>query len=126
VHDVEQRLRRDLREFTERVSAESIGPLREPVAGRRRRAVRWLAPVTAMAAVVGVVAAAALASQPSGQPAVRLPADAGPEPAGTMPRYYVTLAATYPQNAPFAFVRDSATGAVLARVPASRTPTRPR
>jgi hypothetical protein len=114
VTDLEQRLRRDLKDFTERVGPDSIRPLRVPSV-RRSRAVRWLAPVAAVAAVIGVIVGVSVASQPVGrqlqgeQPAV-------PEPTGTMPPFYVTLAATYPQNAPFAYVRDSATGAVLTRV----------
>jgi hypothetical protein len=117
VHDIEQRLRRDLREFTERLSAESIRPLREPVASRRRRAVRWLAPVTAMAAVVGVVAAVSLASQPSGPPPAGLPvAPPTPVPSGQAPAYYVTLDETDSTHGitNYAVVHDSATGAVLA------------
>ena len=113
--DLEQRLRRDLKDLSERVGPDSIRPLRVPPVRRRSRAVRWLAPAAAVAAVIGVITGVSVASRPAGQPLQEeLPAI--PEPTGTMPPYYVTLAATYPQNAPFVFVRDSATGAVLTTV----------
>ena len=121
--DIEQRLRRDLREVTERVAPGSIRPLREPRARRRARAVRWLAPAAAIAAVLGVVAGVSLAGRGSSE----LPAAAdSPEPAGTMPRYYVNVYQDYPRLSPpfhavtLAVVRDSATGAALTTV---RVPT---
>jgi hypothetical protein len=111
--DLEDRLRRDLHMVSERAGAGSIRPLRVPPARRRPAAVRWLAPVAAVAAVIGVVAGVSLAGRSQGhQPAPQQ----SPEPVGPMPPYLVTLAATYPQNAPWAFVRDSATGAVLTSV----------
>ncbi len=112
--DLEQRLRRNLKEVTERVDPGSVRPLRDPAPRRRTPAVRWVAPIAAMAAVIGVVTGVSLASRPAGQRHSEPPAT--PEPTGTMPPFYVTLAATYPQNAPFVFVRDSATGAVLTKV----------
>jgi hypothetical protein len=85
-------------------------------------AVRWLAPAAAIAAVLGVVAGVSLAGRGSG----KLPAAAAsPEPAGTMPRYYVNVYQNYtgPQAqhaVTLAVVHDSATGAALATV---RVPT---
>jgi hypothetical protein len=121
--DIERWLRRDLRELTERVAPGSIRPLRAPAPRRRNRAVRWLAPVAAIAAVIGVVAGVSLAGRGSS----KLPAAAtSPEPAGTMPRYYVNVYLDYPRLSPpvqavtFAVVHDSATGAALATV---RVPT---
>jgi hypothetical protein len=114
--DLEQRLRRDLQGISQRADAGSIRPLRDPPARRRPAAVRWLAPVTAVAAVLGVVAGVSLASRSQGHRPAPLQSPIPPEPAGPMPPFYVTLAATYPQNAPWAYVRDSATGAVLTAV----------
>lgn len=116
--DIEQRLRRDLKEVTERVAPGSIRPLREPHVRRRARVVGWLAPVAAVVAVIGVVAGVSLAGRGSSE----LPAPAiSPEPAGTMPRYYVNVYQTYVGPSPLhavtlAVVHDSATGAVLATV----------
>ena len=83
---------------------------------------RWLAPAAAVAAVLGVVAGVSLAGRSQGhQPAsVRLPAV--PEPAGTMPPYYVTAYQSFVGAAPshvvtMATVHDSATGAALTTVP---------
>jgi hypothetical protein len=118
VTDIEQRLRRDLKEVTERVAPGSVRPLRAPAPRRSALAVRWLAPVAAMAAVLGVVAGVSLAGRGSNE----LPAPAtSPEPAGTMPRYYVNVYQTYAGPSPLhavtlAVVHDSATGAVLATV----------
>jgi hypothetical protein len=122
VTDIEQRLRRDLREVTERVAPGSIRPLKAPAPRRRNLAVRWLAPVAAVAAVLGVVAGVSLAGRGSS----RLPAAAtSPEPAGTMPRYYVNVYQNYAgaqalHAVTLAVVYDSATGAALATV---RVPT---
>jgi hypothetical protein len=118
VTDIEQRLRRDLKEVTERVAPGSVRPLRTPAPRRSALAVRWLAPVAAMVAVLGVVAGVSLAGRGSSD----LPAPAtSPEPAGTMPRYYVNVYQTYAGPSPLhavtlAVVHDSATGAVLATV----------
>ena len=83
--DIEQRLRRDLKEVTERVAPGSIRPLREPVVRRRTRAVRWLAPVAAVVAVIGVVAGASLVSRSHGGQSADVPSNSVPEPAGPMP-----------------------------------------
>jgi hypothetical protein len=88
---------------------------------------RWLAPVAAVAAVIGVITGVSVASQPAsqqpsaGQQAV--PAIA--QPTGPMPRYYVTAFQTFGgggdgEPATFAVVHDSVTGAALATV---RLPT---
>jgi hypothetical protein len=78
--------------------------------------VHWLAPVAAVAAVLAVVTGVSLAGRSEGQGAPSHQSPIPPEPVGTMPPFYVTLAATYPQNAPWAYVRDSANGAVLTAV----------
>lgn len=73
--DVEERLRRDLRQAAERIDPASVRPLRAP---RRRRLpglVRWLAPVTAMAAVIGVIFATSVVA---GGPAGHTPPDTRP------------------------------------------------
>jgi hypothetical protein len=89
--------------------------------------VRWLAPVTAVAAVVGVIAGVSLAGRPAGkQPAIRLPvAPAAPVPSGQAPAYYVTLDETDSTQgvANFAVVHDSATGAVLTTLTFPTLPT---
>lgn len=114
--ELEERLRRDLQWVSQRADPGSIRPLRVPPARRRARAVRWLAPVAAVAAVIGVVTGVSLAGRSPGHRSASVLSPGQPEPVGPMPPYLVTLAATYPQNAPWAFVRDSATGAVLTSV----------
>jgi hypothetical protein len=111
VTDLEQRLRRDLKQVSERVTPESVRPLRAPQARNRSRTVRWLAPVAAMVAVIGVVAGVSLAGRPAGQS----PAATGP---GAIPPYYVTLTGAMDQQEPVitAAVRDSVTGAMLTTV----------
>jgi hypothetical protein len=121
VTDLEQRLRRDLKEVTERVVPGSVRPLRVPPVRRRRKAVRWVAPITAMAAVIGVVAGVSVAGRPASRGPLSEPATS-PEPAGTMPRYYVTAFQTFAggsngEPVTFAAVHDSATGATLVTVP---------
>jgi hypothetical protein len=111
VTDVEERLRRDLRQAAGRIDPESVRPLRAP---RRRTvpgAVRWLAPVTAVVAVVGVIVGVSLATargeRSSGLKSVT-------QSAG-LPPYYVTTGAN-PQQGKIAIVNDSVTGAVLSIV----------
>jgi hypothetical protein len=121
VSDLEQRLRRDLKDFSQRVGPDSIRPLRVPPARRRSRAVRWLAPVAAVAGVIGVITGVSVVGPPAG----KQPASAIAQPTGPMPRYYVTAFQTFagnPNGGPstFAAVHDSATGATLATV---RVPT---
>jgi hypothetical protein len=124
--ELEERLRRDLQWVSQRAGAESIRPLRVPPARRRARAVRWLAPVAAVAAVIGVVTGVSLASGSQGHRSAPVQSPVPPESAGPMPRYYVTAWQTFAgsdngRHIPtFAVVHDSATGAVLATV---RVPT---
>jgi hypothetical protein len=123
--DLEDRLSRDLKRLSERADPGSIRPLRMPPARRRSRAVRWLAPVAAVAAVIGVVAGVSLAGRSQGHQPAPLQSPVPPEPAGPMPPYYVTAWQTFAGNnggpiPTFAVVHDSATGAVLATV---RVPT---
>jgi hypothetical protein len=119
--DLESRLSRALKDFTERVDPGSIRPLREPPVRRRTRAVRWLAPAAAVAAVIGVVAGVSLASRSPGHRPVSVPSLSLPEPVGPMPLYYVTAYQSFVGSAPshvvtMAAVHDSATGALLATV----------
>jgi hypothetical protein len=116
--DLEQRLSRSLKDFSERLDLESIKPLREPPVRRRARAVRWLAPVAAVAAVVGVIVGVSVASRPQGHQSANVPTLSGPGPAGPMPRYYVVAFQTYTGShiVTTAAVHDSATGALLATV----------
>ncbi len=124
--ELEERLRRDLQRVSQRADAGSIRPLRVPSALRRARAVRWLAPVAAVAAVIGVVTGVSLAGRSQGHQPASVQSPIPPEPAGPMPRFYVTAWQTYAgsnngrQIPTFAVVHDSATGAVLATV---RVPT---
>jgi hypothetical protein len=121
--DLEQRLSRALKDFSERLDLESVKPLRQPAVRRRARVVRWLAPVAAVAAVVGVILGVSLAGQPAGQGHPALPSPAtSPGPAGTMPLYYVTAYQSFvgpgasSHVVTFAAVHDSATGATLTTV----------
>jgi hypothetical protein len=114
--DLEDRLRHDLENLSERIGPESVRPLRVPTTPRRSRTIRWLAPVAAMAAVISVITGVSLAGPPGGQRPANQQPPIGPEPVGTPPPYYVTIAVSYPQNAVTAFVRDSATGTALSSV----------
>ena len=111
--ELEERLRHDLRELSERADAESIRPLRVPPARGRSRAVRWLAPVAAVAAVVGVITGVSLATRPPGPSAPQLPSSL--RTAGRMPPYYVAVDQTDSSQGVtnWAIVHDSATGAAL-------------
>jgi len=115
VSDLEQRLRRDLKDLSERVGPDSIRPLRVPVARRRSRVARWLAPVAAVAAVVGVITGVSVASPPVGHLPASLPASLLTP--GQRPPYYVAVNQTdspAPQGiVNWAIVHDSATGAAL-------------
>jgi hypothetical protein len=127
VTELEERLRRDLEWVSQRADAGSIRPLRVPSPRRRARAVRWLAPVAAVAAVIGVVTGVSLAGRSQGHRPAGVQSPIPPEPVGPMPTYYVTAWQTYAgsnngaQIPTYAVVHDSATGAVLATV---RVPTR--
>jgi hypothetical protein len=116
--DLEQRLSRSLKDFAERLDLESIKPLHEPAVPRRARVVRWLAPVAAVAAVVGVIVGVSLANRPQGHRPASVPTLSVPEPAGPTPRYYVVALQTYTGShiVTTAAVHDSATGALLATV----------
>ncbi len=110
--DLEDRLRNDLKELAERAHHGSIRPLRVPPARGGSRLVRWLAPVAAVAAVLGVIVGVSLAGGSAG----RQPASGG-APAG-MPPHYVTLGESdSPQGASVtAVVHDSVTGQALTSV----------
>lgn len=70
---------------------------------------RWLAPVAAMAAVIGVITGVSVASRSQGhRPA--------PPANGAMPSYYVIVRNGYVGLASTVVVRDSATGRALATV----------
>jgi hypothetical protein len=127
VTDLEQRLRRDLKDLSERVGPDSIRPLRVPPVRRRSRAVRWLAPAAAVAAVIGVIVGVTVVGPSGGKqpPAGGPPTPVITQPTGPMPRYYVTAFQTFSggsngEPATFAVVHDSATGATLTTV---RVPT---
>lgn len=116
---LEDRLRNELRQIGADLDHGSIRPLRVPLRRRRRGLVRWLAPVTAMTAVAGVITVATLArSAAPRHPAVVSTA---------MPPYYVTVDdITVGRGAgdekATATVHASATGKTLssARLPAAR------
>ncbi len=112
---LEERLRRGLKDYSQRIRPESLPELSEPSRRPRTRAVRWLAPAAAALAVVGVLAGVSLARQHA-QPAflsnpVSVPAGPG------MPRFYVTVYETYVSGRSLpitkAEVLDSTTGAKL-------------
>lgn len=111
MNDLEDRLRRELKRLSERAQPDSIRPLRLRGTARRRRAIRWLAPGTAMAAVLAVVAVVSVAGHNAAQLAAPQPASAGTPP------YYVTVSdrAIGTKTSRVAVtVRSSATGRVLA------------
>ena len=115
--DLEDRLRRDLKIIWQDTRQGPIRPLRVPRPRRRSRAVRWLAPVAAMVAVIGIITGVSLAGR-----SVGIGPPSTPLPAGT-PKYYVTLRITvtvvHARAVPgsvTAIVRSSATGAALASV----------
>jgi hypothetical protein len=118
--DLESRLSAALKDFAERSAPASIKPLREPPVRRKARMVRWLAPVAAVAAVVGVIVGVSVASRSPEHRSATVPPVSSAEPAGPMPRYYVTAYQSFTGAAghvvTYAAVHDSATGALLARV----------
>jgi len=59
--DLEEQLRRDLKDIAEGAQPIQIRPLRTPPSRRRNRGVRWLAPVAAAAAVAGLIAGVTVA-----------------------------------------------------------------
>lgn len=104
--DIEEQLRRELRDIAERARPESIRPLRVPTPRRRSRTVRWLAPVAATAAVAGLIVGVTVA----GHATKRLSS----LPPGT-PKYYVTLNRA-PGGATSVVVRSSTNGAPISSV----------
>ena len=118
--DLEERLSRDLKEFSEQAQPGSIRPLRVPPVRKWSLVVRWLAPVAAVAAVLGVITGVSLVGRSAGR---------GPASAGA-PSYYVTLtgAVRGQQAVLTATVRDSATGKALTAmaVPVQHTTVRLR
>jgi hypothetical protein len=110
--ELEQRLHDELHRISERVDAGSIRPLHDPQAPGRSRLVRWLAPVAAVAAVIGVIAGAQLAGRSPGPSETAAP--------GVMPPYYVIVQTGYAPGTvrvrDLATVRDSRTGAALTSV----------
>jgi hypothetical protein len=109
VTDLENCLRRDLNKIAERVTEDSIRPLRVRRA-RRTRPARLLAPIAAMAAVVAVIAGVSLAAHTGQAPA--------PATQAGLPLYYVTVTEStdlQERTSLVATVHDSVNGAVLAR-----------
>ncbi len=113
--DIEDRLRRDLVTITERAQPGTIRPLRTPEPRRRSKAVRWLAPVAALVAVIGIITGVSLAGRSAGNRPLSTAL-----PPGT-PKYYVTL--TFIRGSVTATVRKSATGTALGSVLIVRTST---
>jgi hypothetical protein len=105
---LEDRLRSELRQIAEGVGQDSLRPLRAPVRRRKTALAGWLAPVTAMAAVIAVIAGVHLA-----QPA-------RPGASTAMPPYYVTADDVRlddgTSDEATASVHASATGATLSTV----------
>ncbi len=65
--ELEEELSRELNGIAERAKPESIRPLRVPPPRRRSRMMRWLAPVTAAAAVAGLIAGVTVAGHAARQ-----------------------------------------------------------
>jgi hypothetical protein len=110
--DIETRLRSELKTLSEQVQPDSLRPLRVPVRRRPAPSVRWLAPVTAVIAVLGIVAGLSLVGRDVRQR--RAPAGSA------MPPYYVTL--NDGASRLVLTVRSSATGQVLASTSLPRSP----
>lgn len=110
--DLEDRLRHDLRQLSQRAQPGFIRSLRVPPAQSRSRAARWLAPAAAAVAVIGVITSVSLVSGPTRPPAAR---------EGRMPPYYVLVQESFAASTAggfldWAVVRDSVTGRALARI----------
>jgi hypothetical protein len=123
--ELEERLRRDLRELAGQARAESIRPLRAPAAqGLRRpygRLGRRLAPLLAVIAVAGLAIGVAVVSgveYPTVTAVTTKPTYAAPP--RDMPTYYVTIFQAYTGSRgvikTYAVVHDSTTGKALARI----------
>jgi hypothetical protein len=117
---LEERLRRGMKRYSERVRPEAIRPLQEPSRARRSRAVRWLAPATAALAVIGVIVGVSLSGEHAQRPVATQQRPTRGSALEGMPRYYVTVFETYAggRNNPIeeAVVHGSATGAALSSV----------
>jgi hypothetical protein len=109
--DLEARLRAELRAAARQVRPEMLRGLPEAGAARGRRpgAIRWLAPVMTVLAVLGVLTGVRLAAGGSAEPS--------PVSPGAMPRYYVS-GENFPGVAHHDKIRVqlSATGAVVSRL----------
>ena len=121
--DAEDQLRREMRTEAERIQADRVRPLRMPAPRRRSRTIRWLAPLTAAAAVAGIISGVAIAGHSNNhRPAPQaLPAGA--------PKYYLTLQTMSLGGTRFAvtaIVRSSATGAPVSSVQLLRSPSLPQ
>jgi hypothetical protein len=125
--DLEDRLRRDLTALADRAQLASLrGPQPHPVR-RSHRAVRWLAPAGAVAAVTVVAAVVVLAAtghtlsigSGSAVSTTTRPQAPASAPAPGMPRFYVVVYNTFVgEKIPtIAAIHDSATGKTLAKVP---------
>jgi hypothetical protein len=122
VSTLEDRVRAAFRADAETVRPETIPGVPKPglrrglriprarLVGTRSKTVRWLAPVAAVIAVIGVIAGVSLVARPEGHSSSGTPTG--------MPPYYVTLTgAMVSQRAVLtAAVRNSATGALLTTV----------
>ena len=86
--DIEQRLRRDLKEVTERVAPGSIRPLRAPAPGGEPWPCAGWPRSPPWSPVIGVVAGVSLVGRVQANCPHRPPL---PSPSGTMPRYYVNV-----------------------------------
>jgi hypothetical protein len=131
VRDFEERVRRELTAVAALAKPETIRPLRVPAPRRRPRASRWLAPIAAMVAMVGIAGATVAERETARRPASAagrpdiyvtlagrslLQVVAGPAP--SIPASEIVLSAT---------VRDASTGAALTSVQLwPRQPAHPR
>jgi hypothetical protein len=102
--DIEQRLREELKAAASSAQPYMLRELTLPSRRRRAGAPGWLAPVTAVIAVIAVIV---------GVQVIFRAARSGPRPAatGTMPQFYVTY-----RPPGTAVVAHSATGAVISRI----------
>jgi hypothetical protein len=119
--DLEERIRRDLRELAEQARPESVRPLHAPAARPHSRMRRRLAAALAAVAVVGLAVGVAVVTSveyPTVTATTTKPTYATP-PRG-MPRYYVTAFQAYTGARgvirTYAVVHDSATGRALVKV----------
>ena len=88
--NLEDRPRHDFGPISERAQLGPVRPFHAPHAGRWSRAVRWLVPLTATAAVIGMLAGPSLAAGATVSRPVSARAQAG------VPKYYVALTTIRP------------------------------